>query len=140
MFKKLLRSALLCGLSVSAFIPAGAGIYQLTSLGPNIPAIYLTNFTTLVPIGTFTLNPQALTFQTGNTITNPLYAYGRLTFDGTNFFTCPQFFLSPTNLPGNYFTNLQWNTTNIVLPVYATLSVSNSMAYPITNFQAGLQY
>ena len=66
-----------------------------------------------------------------------------MTFDGTNFFTAPQFFVSPTNaavLGLNGYTNLQWSTTNIVLPVYAALSVTNSMAYAITNFQAGLQY
>ena len=124
-------------------VQSPAGIYQLVAVGPNIPANYLTNFSTLVPIGTFTLTPQNMFFGTGNSVTNPFTAYGRLTFDGTNFFTLPQYFSSGTNaatLGVNGFTNLQWSTSNTVFTLYAALSVTNSMAYAITNFQAGLQY
>jgi len=117
-----------------------AAVFVLAGSGPTINANSTTNFTALAPVGTFQLFPQNIYLSTGYpvTATNGLTVYGRLTFDGTNFFTIAQSYSNPvTNAALN---SVLWTITNTVYQVYGTLSVSNGTPVNITNFQAQLQY
>ena len=81
---------------------------------------------TLVPIGTLTMNRPTLFVQTYGNNTNT-FVNGRLTFDGTNFFTIPQTYASP-----GYPTNQPVLLTNFTFTVYASLSISNGASTNIT--------
>ena len=110
-------------LSAKAQIFIGSG----ATIGPS----QTTNFTQIVQVGTFNLTPLSITFgYNTNSVTNSALfaAYGRLTFDGTNFFYPGQYW-SPTN-------GLIWNTTNQSIPIYAALSVTNGQLQAITNVTA----
>lgn len=112
--KKILTSLAvfkLCAvLAVAGIVWAGApfvlGPSQSTNLG-------------LVPIGTFTLNPQALqlvTYSTNNGVVTPL-----LTLDGTNNFALPQSFAFPVGVTNGF--NL--SISNNVFTVYGSLNFTN---------------
>ena len=116
-----------------------AGIYILVGTGVTISPNAVSNFNTpLVQVGTFTLTPQSVYLtHNGITNTNLVFITNRLTFDGTNFFVLPQVYQFGTTNP---VANTLKTVTNITLPVYGALSVSNGQGQAITNFQAGLQY
>lgn len=117
----LLVTLITVSLSAQIFIGSGA----------NVTANSTSNFPALVQVGTFFFNAQHVTFAyTASSVTNQsqVNGYGRLTFDGTNFFVGPQMWNS-TN-------GLVWQTTNQSLPVYASLSITNGQAQTITNLTA----
>jgi hypothetical protein len=128
--------ALIALITLTLTIGARAGVFLLAGSGVTIPPNCTTNFAQLVQVGTFTLNNQALYLtQNGASNAGAMIANGRLTFDGTNFFVLPQFYTNRQAGPTN---NELWTVTNITLPVYGALSVSNA-GTPITNFSAAIQ-
>ena len=111
-----------------------AGIFVIGSNGSNIAANSTTNFPTLIPIGSFTLNQQNLSqYYAGCTNPGSLIANGRLTFDGTNFFLMPQQW---TNATAGASNGAVWTVATTNYTVYAQLSVSNGTSQVVSNYQA----
>ena len=117
---------------------ARADIYVAAGSGVNVTAGVLTNFPTLIPVGTFTFTSGSLS-QSYNNATNTasVVAYGRLTFDGVNFFTVPFNWTNTATGPG---TNVTWTLPQTNYTVYASLSVSNAMGQVLTNYSALLSH
>lgn len=115
-----------------------AGVITLIGSGATINANSTSNFTALAQVGTFNMGQQNLYLTSGSeTNTALVTVFGRLTFDGTNYFTISQTF---TNSTTNAYSGQLWAVTNLSLPVYGSLSVSNGNNQAVSNFQAQLQF
>lgn len=134
--KVIVTSAVALAIGIALYVRAG--LVTFVGNGVTMGANSISNFATTAQIGTFSLNPQFL-YLTSSTMTNTnlFTVTGQLSFDGTNKFPLPQVFVWATTNGG---TNFLWQVTNISIPVYGTISVSNGNGQNVSNFQAALTF
>ena len=130
--KKITLTLLAVGL-IASTLTATAGTTIIAGTGINIAANTTSNLAANVVVGQFVLSPQTLT-QSYNAGPTPgqITVMARLTFDGTNFYTIPTTWTNATAGA----TNATWVLATTYYPVSGSLSVSNAMSQPLTNYQA----
>ena len=119
---------------------ARSGVFVLAGSGVNIAANTTTNFTNspYTQVASFNFPAQNIYLShNGITNTNQVINTAWISLDGTNYYKFTQTNLYPSTNPAN---GTLYALTNITLPVYLALSVSNGQAQIITNFTATLQF
>ena len=119
-------------------LTARAAVVILVGSGVNIPATTITNFSTTVQVGTFTLSPQYAYLANAGIwgTTNNVVVEPALSFDGTNKFFLPQTYMFPST---NATSSALFAVTNITLPVFGMITVSNGNSSTLTNLNIAIQ-